>query len=225
MMSSNFDRLFETIRNLKGHDKPKSAEAQTDNLSELFLIVGLGNPGEEYKNTRHNVGFMAIDKLAEYLNVSLSSHRAKALVGKTNFQGKAVFLVKPLTYMNHSGFAVRQLANYFKIPVQNIMIVYDDVDLPIGTIRLKAKGGSGGHKGMQSIIDHMGTQEIKRLRIGIGRPPGKKQAADYVLKPFRTKELTEIEIALVKTKDAILEYLTNGIESAMTRYNQVEILD
>ena len=137
-----------------------------------FLIAGLGNPGKQYRGNRHNVGFMALDRLAQDLQVNFSRLESKALVAKCEYQGERLVLAKPQTFMNLSGQAVGALARFYKVPLEHIMIVYDDVDLPLGALRLRPTGGSAGQKGMASIIERLGSQDFPRLRIGIGRPTG-----------------------------------------------------
>lgn len=185
----------------------------------MYLIAGLGNPGREYRQTRHNIGFMLLDGLAGNLKLTFSRVESKSLVTRGDYSGRRLLLAKPQTYMNLSGQAVGTLAHYYKIPQENILIVYDDVDLPFGLMRLRAAGGSGGHKGMISIIERLGTQEISRLRMGIGRPPGRMDAADYVLQVFSPAETSELPAILERGVEAVFTFLTQGIEAAMNRYN------
>ena len=149
-----------------------------------FLIVGLGNPGPDYRHNRHNVGFMAIDALARALDIPIQRVELRALVGKGLLDGQRVILAKPQTFMNKSGQAVASLARFYKIPVDQILVVHDDLDLPFGNLRLRPEGGTGGHKGMDSIMNRLGTREFPRLRVGIGRPPGRMDPADFVLHDF-----------------------------------------
>lgn len=185
----------------------------------LFLIVGLGNPGREYKNNRHNVGFMLLDRLAARLAETFKRYELNALVAKVSFQGRRLILAKPQTYMNNSGLAVRSLVRYYKVPLENLMVVYDDVDLPFGQLRLRPGGGSAGHKGMNSIQEQLGTEEFPRLRFGIGRPPGRMEAADYVLQDFSRDESELLSQILDRGVDAILLFLSEGLEKAMNVYN------
>jgi peptidyl-tRNA hydrolase, PTH1 family len=145
-----------------------------------YLMVGLGNPGREYRTNRHNIGFMLVDHLAARLSVSFSRLESKALVTKAEYQGRRLVLAKPQTFMNLSGQAVGTLVRFYKVPLAQLMVCYDDVDLPLGQIRIRPDGGSAGQKGMGSIIERLGTQQFPRLRLGIGRPPGRMDAAAYV---------------------------------------------
>ncbi|MFN2199329.1 MAG: aminoacyl-tRNA hydrolase [Anaerolineales bacterium] len=185
----------------------------------MFLITGLGNPGREYKNTRHNIGFLQVDALAATLGTRFSRVESKALVTKASYQGRRLILAKPQTYMNLSGQAVAALVRFYKIPLENILIVYDEVDLPFGILRLRPKGGSAGHKGIRSILERLGTQEIPRLRIGVDRPPGRMDAAAYVLQDFTRAEHDELPQILQIGVEAIQTFLAEGLEAAMTRYN------
>lgn len=184
-----------------------------------YLIAGLGNPGREYRNNRHNIGFMLVDRLADRLGVSFSRMESKALVTKSEYQGRRIVLAKPQTYMNLSGQAVGALAHFYKVPLENILVVYDDVDLPQETLRMRPGGGSAGHKGMKSIIERLGSQEFPRLRLGVGRPPGHKEAADYVLQDFSKAEAEMLPQILDRAVDAVLVYLTEGLNAAMTQFN------
>lgn len=185
-----------------------------------FLIVGLGNPGRQYRQNRHNVGFMALDRLTARLGVKFSRLESKALVTKANYQERRLVLAKPQTFMNESGVAVGGLAHFYKAPVEQLLVVYDDVDLPLGTLRLRLEGGSAGQKGMASIIARLGTQAFPRLRIGIGRPPGRKDAAAYVLEDFTAQEEEFLAPALLRATDAMLTFVTQGIQAAMNQYNR-----
>ena len=150
------------------------------------FLSGLGNPGREYRQNRHNIGFMTLDRLAERLNISFNKVESKSLVCKADYEGSRLLLAKPQTFMNLSGTAAGSLLRYYKIPLEHFMVIYDDVDLDFGVIRLRPDGGSAGQKGMQSIVERLGTQIFARLRLGIGRPPGRMEAADYVLQDFYT---------------------------------------
>ena len=184
-----------------------------------YLIVGLGNPGRIHENNRHNVGFMLLSRLCGKLGGSFGQVEARALIYKAIYQGERVILVKPQTYMNNSGSAVSSLVRFYRIPLENMLVAYDDVDLPLGTLRLRPFGGSAGQKGMQSIIERLGTDEFPRLRIGTGRPPGKKEAADYVLQDFPPDEAGLLNETLDRGVEAVLTYLKDGLERAMNLYN------
>jgi PTH1 family peptidyl-tRNA hydrolase len=184
-----------------------------------YLIAGLGNPDKQYAANRHNVGFMLLSRLAERLGESFTRLESRALVAKAVYQGQRLILIKPQTYMNASGNSVRSLLRFYKIPQQNLLVAYDDVDLPLETIRIRFEGGSGGQKGMQSIIEQLGSEDFPRLRIGIGRPPGRMEAADYVLQDFSKSERELLDPTLDRAVDAILTFVTAGLEKAMNLYN------
>lgn len=184
-----------------------------------FLIAGLGNPGREYAGNRHNVGFMLVDRLASHLGASFSRLESKALICKTEYQGKRIILAKPQTYMNLSGQAVGALVRYYKIPLERMLVAYDDVDLPLGTLRLRPGGGSAGQKGMKSIIERLGSQDFPRLRIGIDRPPGRMDAAAYVLQDFSRQQAEFLPALLDRGVEAVLVFVTLGLEAAMNQFN------
>ncbi|NPV84516.1 MAG: aminoacyl-tRNA hydrolase [Anaerolineae bacterium] len=184
-----------------------------------YLIVGLGNPGREYRQNRHNVGFMAVDHLAQKLDIRISRLQSKALTGSGSFGGNKLVLAKPQTYMNLSGQSVSGLCNFYKVPLDHLLVIHDDLDLPTGTLRLRPSGGSGGQKGVASIIERLGTQDFARLRIGIGRPPGQMDPADYVLEDFTPVEREVIALTLERVVQAVLTFLRDGIHSAMNQYN------
>lgn len=187
--------------------------------STTYLIAGLGNPGREYQDSRHNIGFMLVNRLAERLDVTFSRMESKALVTKGKYQGRSIIFAKPQTYMNLSGQAVGSLVNFYKIPLENLMVVYDDVDLAFGKIRIRPTGGSGGQKGMVSIIDQLGTQDFPRLRLGIGRPPGSQRTASYVLRDFSRDDSDFLPHLLDRGADAVITYITEDLATAMNRFN------
>jgi len=189
------------------------------NSSPTFLIAGLGNPGREYKASRHNIGFMLVSHLAEELGVTFSRVQSKALVTKTEYQGSRLILAKPQTYMNLSGQAIGSLVKFYKIEFDHLLVVYDDVDLPYGRIRMRPSGGSAGQKGMRSIIDQLGTQEFPRMRLGIGRPPGSKGAASYVLRDFSGEDAEFLPSVLDRGVEAVLTYIREDLTTAMNLYN------
>jgi PTH1 family peptidyl-tRNA hydrolase len=186
---------------------------------DFYLLVGLGNPGAQYRHNRHNVGFMLVDRLAERLGIKFTRLESKALVTKGEHQGRRIVLAKPHTFMNLSGQAVGALMRFYKVPLSNLLVAYDDVDLPLGTVRMRPGGGSAGQKGMASIIERLGTQEIPRLRLGVGRPPGRMDAADYVLQDFSTGEEELLQATLDRAAEAALVFVVEGLETAMNRYN------
>ena len=196
-----------------------NAMDSSNNSTLTYLIAGLGNPGREYQNSRHNIGFMVVSHLASEFGTAFTRVQSKALVTSSNYQGRKVILAKPQTYMNLSGQAVKALMKFYKIPLDNLLVVYDDVDLPFGRIRIRTSGGSGGQKGMQSIMDQLATQEIPRMRVGIGRPPGSKNAAAYVLKDFSGEDADFLPSILDRGVQAILTYIGEDLTTAMNRFN------
>jgi PTH1 family peptidyl-tRNA hydrolase len=184
-----------------------------------FLIVGLGNPGREYKENRHNVGFMLVDRLSVRLNARLSRVQAKALVGSVAYEGEKLILAKPQTYMNLSGQSIQGLARFYKLPLENMLVAHDDLDLPFGTIRIRPGGGPGGQKGVASAIERLGSKDFPRLRIGIGRPPGRMDPAAYVLQDFAKGDLTLLSEILDHAADAVLTFVTEGLNAAMNGFN------
>ncbi len=186
---------------------------------DRFLIAGLGNPGREYQNNRHNIGFMAVDRLAVAYGISLGKVQNRALVGNGRIGAASVILAKPQTYMNGSGDAIGPLATYYRIPSERVLVVYDEIDLPPGTLRLREQGGSGGHNGMKSIIQQLGNG-FPRLRLGVGRPPGRMEPAAYVLQDFRGAELEVVDELLNEAVAAIETFLREGVDLAMTRHNR-----
>lgn len=184
----------------------------------MKLIVGLGNPGKEYEKTRHNMGFMTLDRLSDQLNVDLDKEDFKGVYCRFKYNDEDIFLLKPYTYMNLSGQSVRALTSFFKIPVEDIIVVYDDMALPPGKIRMRTTGSSGGQKGIQNIIDLMGTQDIKRIRVGIGEP--KFNSIDYVLGRPQDDEAILIDQAIDLAVTALKQSLKVGFEKAMATCKQ-----
>ena len=183
------------------------------------LIVGLGNPGLAYRHNRHNIGFMVADALAQKLEIPLKRVKFKAQIGNGKVEGIPVIIAKPLTYMNNSGEAVAPLVHYFKVPLERMLVIHDDMDLPLGTLRMRPSGGSAGHNGMLSIFDKLGTNAIPRLRVGIGRPPGRMDPADYVLQDFPKNEEELLNMVIAQACEAVLAFITTGLEKAMNTYN------
>jgi PTH1 family peptidyl-tRNA hydrolase len=189
--------------------------------SKIYLLVGLGNPGREYHDTRHNIGFMLIDRLAVRLNVSMTRYQERALVAQGTYRDCKVILAKPQTYMNLSGQSVSGLLKFYKIPFTNLIVAHDDLDLPFGSLRLRPGGGSAGQKGVASIIQSIGTQEFPRLRLGIGRPPSVKGGADYVLRPFSNSEMIDLSIVLDKAAEAAFTFVAEGLDMSMNKFNGI----
>ena len=182
------------------------------------LIVGLGNPGRKYAHNRHNVGFQCLDRLAQAHGLSFAQRRAKASLALGKIADVGVVLAKPLTYMNLSGQAVKKLISFYKLSLEDILVISDDLDLPLGTIRLRSGGGSGGHKGMRSIIEALASLAFPRLRVGIGRPPD-NNAVNYVLSNFTADEQITLESVYERVVAAVELFLREGIEAAMNAYN------
>ena len=193
---------------------------QTTQTTQTFLIVGLGNPGRENVGNRHNIGFILVDCLAARLGLSFSRLQNKALATDGRYERHKLILAKPQTYMNETGRAVAPLVRFYKIPIQNLLVAFDDMDLPLGTIRIRPKGGSSGHKGMKSIIQQLGNQkDFPRLRLGIGRPPGRMDPAAYLLQDFSTREKETLEPRLDSAVDAVVSFVTEGLDKTMNQYN------
>ncbi len=185
-----------------------------------WLIVGLGNPGLQYENTRHNAGFIAADRLAEEFKFSINKNKFDALSGEFNLGDKRILVIKPQTYMNNSGKAVIKTAAFYKIPVERIVVIQDDISLDIGKIRIRRKGSDGGQKGMRDIIELMGTDNIMRIKIGVGaKPHPDYDLASWVLSKFPKESLEDLEKAIEKTVLAVKEIISRGIDSAMNKYN------
>jgi PTH1 family peptidyl-tRNA hydrolase len=182
-----------------------------------FLIVGLGNPGPGYAGNRHNVGAMVLDELATRAGIRLSpgkGARSRALAGEGRLAGRRVVLARPLTYMNESGGPVRGLLDYHRLPAEDLVVVHDELDIPFSAVRLKRGGGEGGHNGLRSITRSTGTKDYLRVRVGIGRPPGRQDAADFVLKDFSGTERKELELLIAEAADAAEALLVRGLEAA-----------
>ncbi len=190
-----------------------------ENQTFPFLVAGLGNPGREYRDTRHNIGFMVIEQLCKSFGVSLSRVQSKALVAVANWDGRKIILAKPQTFMNLSGQAIGGLSRFYKVPPEQLIVAHDDLDLPLGTLRLRPGGGSAGQKGVQSTIQQLGTQAFPRLRLGIGRPPGQMDPSAYVLQRFSNAEQEMLSMVLDRAVDAVRTFVRDGLDTAMNQYN------
>ena len=188
-------------------------------MIDTFLLIGLGNPGREYKDNRHNIGFMLIDRLAVRLNSRGLKLQSKAIVTSGLYEERKLILAKPQTYMNLSGQSVQGLLHFYKIPPENLIVAHDDLDLPLGTIRIRPSGGAGGQRGMASTIERLGTKDFPRLRLGIGRPPGRMEPKDYVLQNFSKDEQKILPEILSRASDAALEFVLRGLNAAMNKFN------
>ena len=183
----------------------------------MHIIIGLGNPGKEYAQTKHNVGFMVVDAIAEELDVVVEKKQCQAFTQVANWDDEKILLVKPQTYMNLSGQAVMELLNYYKDRIDDLLVIHDDLDLPPGQLRFKQGGGAGGHNGIKNIIAHLNSNDFDRLKIGIGR--GQYDTKDYVLTPFSGADKKAIEEAVALSVGAVKTWLDEGIAPAMNRYN------
>lgn len=202
------------------HLSPTCSKTVFGKKSDSWLIVGLGNPGKEYERTRHNCGFCAIDILAEQLVCKIDKSKFQGLYGKTTYRGNTIFLLKPQTYMNLSGRSVLQLSAYYAIPPQRIIVLFDDISLEPGRLRVRADGSAGGHNGIKSIIQELGSQEFPRIKIGVGAKPNPQQdLADWVLSGFMPAEKKALDAALPHAGDAALCIIEKGVPEAANRYN------
>jgi len=187
----------------------------------MVIIVGLGNPGKDYEMTRHNAGFMAIDALSEKYGIDVNEKKHKAKIGKGVIDGKKVILAKPQTFMNSSGESVRELVDYYKPDIEDeLIIVYDDITLDVGGLRVRKKGSAGGHNGMKSIIAHLGSEDFKRIRVGIGEKPARMDLADWVLGHFKKEDLDALKQSLDMAVDAVSMILSDETDEAMNKYNR-----
>ena len=185
----------------------------------MIVVVGLGNPGEKFANTKHNIGFITVDMLAERHGIRVSKLKHKAYIGEGFIAGKKVMLVKPRTFMNDSGQSVRQVLEYFDVPVSDLYVIYDDVDIALGALRIREKGSAGSHNGMKSIIYQLEDDEFPRFRIGIGAERGEVPLRNYVLSGFEADDLDAMRAAVVRCADAVEVALCEGVGAAMMKYN------
>ena len=192
----------------------------------MYLIVGLGNPGRQYEATRHNMGFDVIDKLVEEYNVPQSGVKFNAMYGKGRIGGQPVILMKPLSYMNLSGGPIREMANYFKIdPETEMIVIYDDIDLEPGQLRIRKQGSAGGHNGLKDIIGRLGTQKFMRVKIGVGAKPKGWDLADHVLGRFSSGDRKLVDEAIEFAADAVEKIITDGPDAAMNEYNRKRVTE
>jgi len=185
----------------------------------MYLIIGLGNPEEEYGKTRHNMGFNTINKIAKKYNIEVGKSKFQGLYETAIIEGQKALLVKPQTYMNLSGNCVQEFVNFYKIEKENIIVIYDDMDIQPGIIKIRKQGGSGGHNGMKSIIQMLGTEQFSRVRIGIGRPKHNGDEINYVIGSIPEEEIPKLDEGTEKAKDAVIEIIKNGIDSAINKFN------
>ena len=189
------------------------------NDRRIHLIAGLGNPGNAYRKTRHNIGFMVVDDLADAFSISVGKKKSDAFIGRGQIEGKDVILAKPMAYMNRSGFPIQSIASYFRISGEDMVIIHDDIDLAFGRIKIKEKGGHGGHKGVRSLMDAFGGGDFARLRMGVGRSGTEMSVADYVLSKFSADENRMLEQFIARARDAVVTILCNGTKDGMNRFN------
>ena len=188
----------------------------------MRLIVGLGNPGAQYENTRHNAGFMVVDKLAGEFGISVNKSKFDVRYGRGTVEDHAVMLAKPMAFMNRSGWPVQKLAAYYKINSRDLVVIHDDIDLAFGRLKIKEKGGHGGHKGLKSIIQAVGEDAFVRLRVGVGRSEMGSSVSDHVLGPFYSDELKLLDAILKRARNAVVTILTDGTTVGMNRFNTRE---
>lgn len=197
----------------------KSYELFNGEIS-MYVIVGLGNPGDRYAATKHNIGFITIDYLAEQHSIKMNKVKHKAIIGEGTIGGEKILFVKPQTFMNLSGQSVMDIINFYKVPVSNLIVIYDDIDLPVGKVRIRPNGSSGTHNGMRNIIYLLNNQEFPRVRIGVGKQPDYMDLADYVMTKFNGEEKPLMEEAIKKSAAAVTEIVKSGISNAMNQYNK-----
>lgn len=185
----------------------------------MILIVGLGNPGKDYENTRHNAGFIVTDRLLDDLVIQVTYYKFNAEVFESDYSGKKLLIVKPLLYMNNSGASVKHFISQYSLEIERMLVIHDDLDIDFGTIKLKSCGGTGGHNGLESLVKHLGNADFDRLRFGIGRPLRKKDPAAYVLSRFKRAELKNLFLIVDRAVSAIKDYIEFNIDYAMNKYN------
>ncbi len=185
----------------------------------MYLIVGLGNPEEEYSNTRHNMGFNTINKLAKQYNIEINKSKFKSLYGNGIIEKEKVILLKPQTYMNLSGTAIKEVMDFYKINKEELIIIYDDIDIEPGIIKIRKKGGPGTHNGMKSVVNEIKTQDFTRVRVGIGMPSNKSDLINYVIGKISKDDIEKLEDGTTKAKDALIEIIKNGVDTAMNKFN------
>jgi PTH1 family peptidyl-tRNA hydrolase len=190
-----------------------------DRAGDRWVVVGLGNPGSRYEGTRHNIGAMALEVMRERAGVSLSRHKSGTFVAETSIEGERVVLARPISFMNESGRPVRALMDWYKISPDRLIVLHDEIDIPFADVRIKWGGGTAGHNGLGSIVSHIGTKDFTRIRIGVGRPRGRRGAADHVLKDFSTAERKELPLLLERAADAATRVIADGPDKAMNEVN------
>ncbi|MFV0341656.1 MAG: aminoacyl-tRNA hydrolase [Anaerocolumna sp.] len=188
----------------------------------MYIIIGLGNPSREYEHTRHNIGFDVITRISSEYNIPMDFKKHKAICGKGVIEGEKVVLAMPQTYMNLSGESVRELVDFYKVPNENIIIIYDDISLNVGQLRIRLQGSAGGHNGIKSIIAHLGSTQFPRIKVGVGDKPKGWDLADYVLSRFQGEEAVLIKAAIIRGEQAVTTIIKEGLNQAMNLYNKKE---
>ena len=192
-------------------------------MDKLRLVVGLGNPGADYRSTRHNTGFMVADKLSENFSIPITKNRFETLFGRGIIENTPLILAKPLAYMNRSGPPVQRLMSYYQIPSEDMVVIHDDIDLAFGRLKIKEKGGHGGHKGVKSLMDALAGGNFVRLRVGVGRSGTEGRVSEYVLGGFSAKEREALDQVLIRARDAVVAVLCEGVKHGMNRYNDKRV--
>ena len=185
----------------------------------MYVVVGLGNPGKDYTNTRHNIGFNTVDLISKRNNINLNKIKFNSVYGEGNIGGEKILLVKPQTYMNNSGTSVRDISQYYKIPIENIIVIVDDIDIDFSSVKVRAKGSAGSHNGLKSIINHVQKDDFPRVKVGIGKKYPNQDLADFVLSRFSKDEQADIDISIVTAAEAVESIIKDGIDCAMNKYN------
>ena len=185
----------------------------------MYVVVGLGNPGKDYTKTRHNIGFNAVDLIAKRNNINLNKIKFQSVYGEGNIGGEKILLMKPQTFMNNSGISVRDVYQYYKIPIENIIVIVDDIDIQFSTVRIRSKGSAGSHNGLKSIINYLGNENFPRVKVGIGKKFENQDLASFVLSRFSPDEQVDIDISMVTVAEAVESIIKDGINQAMNKYN------
>ena len=209
--------IWDRIKGILGWGKREPDKREDDRV--MYIIAGLGNPTREYEKTRHNVGFEVIDVLADMLGTTVEEKKFKGLYGRGIIGGEKVLLLKPQTFMNLSGESIKAAADFYKVDHEHIIIIYDDISLDVGQLRIRKKGSAGGHNGIKNIIAHLGTQEFSRIRVGVGDKPKKMDLADYVLSRFSKEDRVLMEDAFKDASKAVNVMITEGVDAAMNQFN------
>ena len=189
-------------------------------MDKIYIIVGLGNPGSEYESTRHNVGFRVVDALSDEFNICINKPKFKALIGDAKIGDTKIVLVKPQTYMNSSGESVREICDWYKIPLCNLIVVYDDIDIAWKKLRIRPSGSAGSHNGLKSVVGLLNSQDFPRVRVGVGKPPQNWDLVDYVLGRFSAEEQKDLDLVIKNARDAIKCIINDDVNSAMNKFNR-----